>query len=943
MQSNRALIRYLVAFLFVFSLASIRPSAVAQMPTPTPVPTPTPAPARAGDGVNNIYGIFLAPPVYYGWDPVANMYNLLQSKGADAANLFVFLTRTGTPATYASIVDGIATRDSIATAIDYCAAHMDADDIFIWQIEDHGNGYLGRVSDDPRNVAMHGYLGVKPRVVNTDEELDFQEQGLELSILCAAGGVIDGRDFHYGMGEWGVLWYPGGPSWGANLKRFKVLSHFTDVYVEGRGLLSDNDVYLERFTDYARGDTNKNGVIDLALGEVEDWDGDGQPPYNRATGAFDEDDWGPLDTFEDNFNSGHSSIPGYSYRLFDANLDDHMDIDVNPGAVLHVDGTDLNNDGLIDGIDLNDDGDMTDWIAIDETMVISDGAMKDDEIATYLHALTNGTKIVLSTTCYSGGFIDDLSAPNVITVAASRELSEAPAGSMHERLYEALAVYPSESDKDGNGRISILEAFNYASVHPHIGMNVGMDRFQYDDNGDRIGHEDVLPNGGDGALGAVTFFDRNRPPSFSSQAATAGQARVAFNYQVTTIDADIGDPLTITAATKPAWLTFIDNGNRTASLSGTPGDADVGTHAVSLVVRDQLGAVSTQDFSITVAAPNNAPVFSASPFSMPDATDGTVYSASIAGAATDPDAGDTVTYSKVSGPAWLSVSGNGTLSGTPSAANIGANSFVVQATDGSGASAQATMILQVQPKPNNAPVFTTSPFTMSDATDGTAYTANIAGRATDPDTGDTLTYSKVSGPAWLSVSANGALSGTPSAANIGANSFVVRAIDGSGASAQATMNVQVKAKPIYDNTASADSARIGTVTGTYANTITSDNVYEKITEVLSPGNNKTSYSYLEHRWTFNVAGGSTVTFFVEAHSSVSTDGDTFAFEYSTDNLNFTSMLTVTKTADNNAMQSFAMPSTIHGPVYIRVVDTNRTGGKRTLDSINVDRMFIRSQ
>jgi hypothetical protein len=814
--------------------------------TPTPVPTPTPAPTRPGDGVNNVYGIFLAPPGY-GWDPIANMHNLLQSKGADPANLFVLLTRTGTPATYTSIVDGVATRDTIAAAIDYCASHMDADDIFVWQIEDHGNGYLGRVDDDAGNIALHGYLGCKPRIVDTDEELDFQETDFELSILCATGGLKDGRDFHYGMGQWGVVWYPASTDGITILKRYLVLSHFNDLYVEGRGLVSDNDVYLERFTDYARGDTNKNGKIEPALGEVEDYDGDGQMPYDRATGTFDEDDWGPLDAMEDNFNFGHSLIPGYSYTLFDANLDDHMDIDVNPGGTLQVDGTDLNNDGCIDGIDINGDGDKTDWMAIDETMLITDGAMKDDDIATYVRALTNGTKIVMSTTCYSGGFVDDLSGPKVITVAASREICEAPAGMMHEFLYDALSRYASEADKDGNGRVSILEAFNYASIHPHVGTNTGMDRFQYDDNGDRIPHEDALPNNGDGALGAVTFFDRNRPPNFTSSAATAAQARVSYAYPIAVADADIGDPLAITSATKPAWLTLIDNGNRTATLTGTPGDADVGTHNVSLVVRDQLGAVSTQDFTITVAPPNNPPAF------------------------------------------------------------------------------------------------TSSSFSMADATEASAYNAGLAGRAVDPDAGDALTYSKLSGPTWLSIAANGALSGTPATADIGANSFTVQAIDRSGASAQATMNIQVKPKPVYNDTASADWPRAGTVTGSYGNTVVSDNVYEKIAEVLSAGTNKTSYSYLEHRWTINVTGGSAITFFVEAHASVSSDGDTFAFEYATDNVNFTRMLTVTKTADNNATQSFALPSSLRGTVYIRVIDTNRVGGKRTLDSVYIDRMYIRSQ
>ena len=47
------------------------------------------------------------------------------------------------------------------------------------------------------------------------------------------------------------------------------------------------------------------------------------------------------------------------------------------------------------------------------------------------------------------------------------------------------------------------------------------------------------------------------------------------------------------------------------------------------------------------------------------------------------------------------------------------------------------------------------------------YTALISNAASDVDN-DLMTFSKVSGPAWLNVSTNGILSGTPGAADVGA-------------------------------------------------------------------------------------------------------------------------------------------------------------------------------
>ncbi|MES2924686.1 MAG: Calx-beta domain-containing protein [Verrucomicrobiota bacterium] len=92
---------------------------------------------------------------------------------------------------------------------------------------------------------------------------------------------------------------------------------------------------------------------------------------------------------------------------------------------------------------------------------------------------------------------------------------------------------------------------------------------------------------------------------------------------------------------------------------------------------------------------------------------------------------------------------------------------------------------------NDAPVFTANPMTGTNATEYIAYNGTIAGSATDADPGDTLTYTKVSGPAWLGVAANGALSGTPPTGAAGMNVFTVRATDNGGMTAEATLNITV--------------------------------------------------------------------------------------------------------------------------------------------------------
>jgi hypothetical protein len=73
------------------------------------------------------------------------------------------------------------------------------------------------------------------------------------------------------------------------------------------------------------------------------------------------------------------------------------------------------------------------------------------------------------------------------------------------------------------------------------------------------------------------------------------------------------------------------------------------------------------------------------------------------------------------------------------------------------------------------------------------------------------------------------------------------------------------------------------------------------------------------------------------------DGDDFVFAYSTDDSSYVNMLNVTRTADDDTQQSYVMPAIIQGTVYIRVIDTNRSQGNRSQDTIFIDQMYIRSE
>ena len=92
---------------------------------------------------------------------------------------------------------------------------------------------------------------------------------------------------------------------------------------------------------------------------------------------------------------------------------------------------------------------------------------------------------------------------------------------------------------------------------------------------------------------------------------------------------------------------------------------------------------------------------------------------------------------------------------------------------------------------NSPPQFTTNFLALGTAPPFVAFSTNVTGTATDPDPGDSVTYSKASGPAWLTVNADGTMSGTPGSGDGGTNYFTVRAADTAGTSDFAVVSIVV--------------------------------------------------------------------------------------------------------------------------------------------------------
>ena len=162
-----------------------------------------------------------------------------------------------------------------------------------------------------------------------------------------------------------------------------------------------------------------------------------------------------------------------------------------------------------------------------------------------------------------------------------------------------------------------------------------------------------------------------------------------------------------------------------------------------------------------------------------------------------------------------------------------------------------------------------------------------------------------------------------------------------GSPGSATVMIADDDQPeIIDRAVSEITVEGSVTSGSLLDTHASDGVYEAIRERQTGGKPTMRRSLLDHRWTFDVTGGNTVIFSVEAYHTVNGEDDDFVFQYSIDDQHYADMVTVNKTADDDAAQSCQLPVGTTGTVFVRVIDKNQTAGNPILDTIYVDDMFI---
>jgi len=282
--------------------------------------------------------------------------------------------------------------------------------------------------------------------------------------------------------------------------------------------------------------------------------------------------------------------------------------------------------------------------------------------------------------------------------------------------------------------------------------------------------------------GIVSAQTVNQPPTISGTPPTAIRTLTSYNFLPTARDPE-GAALKFSVVNKPGWMAVSPNSGRLMGYPKSPGTWS----NIQLRVTDGVHVVSLPAFTITASVTgttaNRAPTISGTPATT--ATVGTTYS--FQPSASDAD-GNTLGYTIANRPSWATFSTTtGRLTGTPTATGTFSN-IVIGVSDGRVTTSLRAFSITVSGSSNRAPVISGTPARSVNA--GSAY--SFRPTASDPD-GNTLTYSIANRPSWATFSTStGALTGTPSASQVGTYSNIAISVsDGRATTSLAAFAISV--------------------------------------------------------------------------------------------------------------------------------------------------------
>ena len=365
----------------------------------------------------------------------------------------------------------------------------------------------------------------------------------------------------------------------------------------------------------------------------------------------------------------------------------------------------------------------------------------------------------------------------------------------------AWAANTSVSGYIQGNQVTITNSGTAAVSVPLTGTSVGSSY------GDMQTGWTSVPAGISAPLASSTTWPAYTPtpaPTITSGAAAWFTAGSPGSVAVTTTG--LPTPALSETGALPSGLTFFDNGNGTATLSGTPAAGTGGQYAITIAATNTTGA-GTQSFTLYVYAPPAITSANAATF--------TVGTAGTFTVTTSTAVFPIPAISESGAPSWVSFkdNGNGTanLTGTPPAGSVGSYPITITATNTIGMPATQSFTLTV----GQAPAITSA--ATATATVGTALSFAVTTSGTPvPHLAETGSL-----PSGVSLVDNGngtaTLGGTPATA--GSYPITMTAANASGTVNQSfTLTVEQAQQTIAISSSTPASPAVG---GTYAVTATS--------------------------------------------------------------------------------------------------------------------------
>ncbi|MCW2796407.1 putative Ig domain-containing protein [Nocardioides sp.] len=300
------------------------------------------------------------------------------------------------------------------------------------------------------------------------------------------------------------------------------------------------------------------------------------------------------------------------------------------------------------------------------------------------------------------------------------------------------------------------------------------------DNGNQ--YRAVFTNSVSSAVTTAADLSVGQPPAFTSGDTATFVVGNPGSFSITTSGVPTVTSISKTGAL-PSGVTFTDNGNGTATISGTPAAGTGGTYPVSLVAVNGVLPNGSQSFTVVV---NQGPAITTNP-SDQTVNPGTsvTFSAAATGVPTP-----TVQWQVDTGSGYSNIAGaTSTSYAFTAAAGNNGNKYRAVFTNVAGSVTTSAATLHV----GSAPAFTSN--------NATTFTVDTAGSYDVTSSGVPNATITATGtlPAWLTLIDNGngsgSLGGTPTVGSGGTYTFTLHAANGFDPDASQTFTLSVNERP----------------------------------------------------------------------------------------------------------------------------------------------------